>query len=127
MNGAKAPTLDQLIEEYKSLPQFCENVNYSDEAAIKKNNQSVKRMIKIVKAIVKNYGGSGIHKLKPLLDIDAHKTNLWIATHLLEEVEVDEALEEKALDVIKRVSATDPLLKVSYDHWLKLYFGTAEN
>ena len=123
MNATKAPSLDQLIEEYKSLPQFCENINYSDEASIKKNNQSVKRMIKIVKTGVKTFGGHGIHKLQPLLDIEEHKTNLWIATHLLEEVEVDQALEEKALAIIKRVSATDPLLKISYDHWLKMYMG----
>jgi hypothetical protein len=86
MNSSKAPTLDQLVEEYKSLPQFCNNVNYSDEAAIKKNNQAVKRMIKIVRAITSKFGPTGIHKLKPLLDIEEHKTNLWIATHLLEAI-----------------------------------------
>ena len=123
MNANKAPTLDQLIEEYKNLPQFCDNVNYADEAAIKKNNQSVKRMIKIVKAVVSKFGAGGVHKLKPLLDVEEHKTNLWIATHLLESVEVDQELEEKAIAIIKRVSAKDPLLKISYDHWLKMYFG----
>ena len=61
MNPIKTPTLDQLIEEYKSLPQHCNNVNYSDAAAIKKNNQSVKRMIKIVKTVVNKFGGTGIH------------------------------------------------------------------
>ena len=75
MNASKAPTLDQLIEEYKNLPQFCDNVNYADEAAIKKNNQSVKRMIKIVKAVVSKFGAGGVHKLKPLLYIEEHKTN----------------------------------------------------
>ena len=57
------------------------------------------------------------------LDVEEHKTNLWIATHLLESVEVDQELEEKAIAIIKRVSAKDPLLKISYDHWLKMYFG----
>lgn len=123
MNSDKAPSLEQLIEEYKNLPQFCDNVNYADEAAIKKNNQSVKRMIKIVKAIATKFGVGGVHKFKLLLDIEEYKTNLWAATHLLEAVEVDQDLEEKALAIIKRVSAADPLLKISYDHWLKMYFG----
>jgi hypothetical protein len=123
MDSSKAPTLDQLIQEYKTLPQFCDQVNYSDEASIKKNNHAVKRMAKIVSTINSKFGPAGLHKLKPLLDIDEHKTNLWIATHLLEKADVDQQIEEKALAIIKRVSATDPLLKVGYEHWLKLYFG----
>jgi hypothetical protein len=123
MKPSKAPSLDELVSEYRGLPQFCENVNYADEAAIKKNNHSVKRMIKIVKSVHKNFGIAGVQKLKPLLDIEEHKTNLWIATHLLEEVDVDQQLEEKALAIIRRVSATDPVLKVGYEHWLKMYLG----
>lgn len=123
MDANKAPSLAQLIEEYKTLPQFCDQLNYSDEAAIKKNNHSVKRMRKIVGIINSKYGAGGIHKLKPLLDIEEHKTNLWIATHLLEAADVDEPLEQKALEIINRVSATDPMLKIGYEHWMKLYLG----
>ena len=123
MNPSKAPTLNELVEEYKTLPQFCANVNYADAVAIKKNNQAVKRMIKIVKTIISKFGTAGIHKLEPLLDIEEHRTNLWIATHLLEATEVDQPLEEKALSIIRRVSASDPLLKMGYEHWLKLYLG----
>lgn len=112
-------TLEDLITEYTTLPKFCDNVNYSDKKAVEKNNKSIKRMYEIVETIKSSYGEVGTSKLIGLLDIEDHRTNLWIATHLLERVAIDKKTEEKSLEIIKKVSATDKLLHLGYIQWLK--------
>ena len=113
--------LKDLIEEYKTLTRLCDNMDHGDKKAVKKNNTSVDRMYKIVEIVKDNFGEEGIGKLKELLGIQEYKTNLWIATHLLEKVEVDKKTELKSLEIIKRISATDELLKLGYGHWLLDY------
>ena len=114
-------TLDELIEEYRSLPQFCDNIDYGDKQAVKKNNKSVDRMDKIVETIRDKFKEDGLNKLKTLLDIEEHKTNLWIATHLLEKVNVDKETEEKSLEIIKRISSTNELMELGFRSWLEEY------
>jgi hypothetical protein len=114
--------LDKLIQEYKSLPQFCgDNVDYGDKKAVKKNNRSMDRMRKIVETIKDKFGKQGIDKLTALLDIEDHKTNLSIATNLLNQIDVDAETEAKALEVIRRVSLTDELLNLGFKMWLEDY------
>ena len=113
---------DKLIEEYKRLPQFCgDNVDYGDKKAVKKNNKSMDRMSKIVETIKDKFGKRGIDKLTALLDIEDHKTNLFIATNLLNQIDVDAETEARALEVIRRVSSTDELLKLGFKMWLEDY------
>jgi len=86
----KIDQLDKIIEEYKSLAQFCgDNVDCADKNAVKKNNRSMDRMSKIVETIKDKFGKEGINKLAALLDTEDHKTNLCIATNLLEQINVD--------------------------------------
>ena len=114
--------LDRLIAEYKSLPQFCgDNVDYADKKAVKKNNRAMDRMSKIVETIKDKFGKEGINKLTALLDIEDHKTNLCIATDLLNQADVDAKTEAKALEVIRRVSSTDDLLSLGFKVWLENY------
>jgi hypothetical protein len=111
-------TAEQLVNEYKNLPRDCYNVNYSDESAIKKNNAAVKRMVKIVQTLQKQFGSNGISKLKPLLDIDDWRTNLWVATHLLEKATLDDETENKALAIIESFANSDDIQAASYRQWL---------
>ncbi|WKZ60448.1 MAG: hypothetical protein QY309_03015 [Cyclobacteriaceae bacterium] len=112
-------TADELIEEYKTLPRSCYNVDYSDKKALKKNNYSVTRMYQIVEIIKNKFGAEGIGKLKPLLDITDFQTNLWIATHLLEKVPLDNETEKKALSIIEKVASGDDVLALGYQFWMK--------
>ncbi len=78
-------------------------------------------MRKIVEIIKDKFGKQGIDKLTALLDIEDHKTNLSIATNLLNQVEVDAETEAKALEIIRRVSSTDELLNLGFKVWLEDY------
>ena len=86
-------TIEELIEEYKGLPKNCYQIDYSNKKALKKNNTSVKRMYEIVETINKEFGEDGVSKLTALLDREDFRTNLWIATQLLEKVALDKATE----------------------------------
>ena len=111
--------IDDLIEEYKKLPRYCYAIDYNDKNAVEKNNKSVKRMYQIVETINIEFGIEGIQKLKPLLDIVDFRTNIWIATHLIEKVSLDKETENKALDIIKKVAEGNDLSALGYQYWLR--------
>jgi hypothetical protein len=114
-------TVEELVNEYRELPKNCYDVDYSSPDAIKLNNDSVKRMYKIVQQLNKEFGAKGIEKIKPLLDVTTHRTNLWIAVHLLEKGNPDQETEKKALGIIERFSNGDDLLAAGYKSWLKAW------
>lgn len=111
-------TADELVEEYKTLPRNCFQIDYGDKIALKKNNDSVTRMYQIVDTIKNEFGTDGILKLKPLLDVIEFQTNLWIATHLLEKITLDDQTEKKALSIIEKVAAGDDTLALGYRYWM---------
>lgn len=112
-------TADELIEEYKTLSRNCYQVDYGDKKAVKRNNQSVTRMYQIIETLKNEFGTEGIAKLKPLLDITDSKTDLWIATHLLEKVSLDNETEKKALSIIEKMAGGDDVLALGYQYWIK--------
>ncbi len=112
-------TADELIEEYKGLTRNCYQIDYGDENAVKKNNDSATRMYQIIETINNEFGTEGILKLKPLLDIVDFQTDLWTATHLLEKVTLDKETEKKALSIIEKVAAGDDGLALGYQYWMK--------
>jgi hypothetical protein len=114
-------TAEDLINEYKTLPKNCYEIDYSNRDAIKLNNDSVKRMYKIVQQLNKEFGAKGIEKIKPLLDVTDYRTNLWLATHLLEKAKPDPETETKALGIIEKFSNGNDLLAAGYKSWLKAW------
>jgi hypothetical protein len=114
-------TAEELINEYKTLPKNCYEVDYGNPSAIKLNNDSVKRMYKIVQQLNKEFGVKGIEKINPLLDVTNYRTNLWLATHLLEKAKPDQETEKKALAIIERFANGDDLLAAGYKSWLKAW------
>lgn len=78
-------------------------------------------MYQIVETINIQFGTDGIQKLKPLLDIADLRTNLWIATHLLEKVSLDKETENKALDIIKKAAEGNDLSALGYQYWLRAW------
>lgn len=111
-------TADELIEEYKRLLENCYQVNYADKKALRRNNDSVERMYRIIE-LLKAEGNEEISKFKKLLDIEDYRTNLWAATHLLEKVNLDEDTEIKALEIIKKAAMGDDVLGQGYKYWLR--------
>ena len=85
--------IDKLIDEYKNLPKICEQTDYANKISVKANNKAVSQMYKIVDLL--NQDSIGFVKFKELLDITEYKTNLWVATHILEKMNPDKDTERK--------------------------------
>jgi hypothetical protein len=119
-------TIEKLIDEYRELARNCYQVDFSDRKAVKKNNDSVTRMYTIVDRVIKEFGSDGISKLKTLLDIEDHHTNVWIATHLLENITLEKTTEDKALGIIEKVASGDDVMALGYQYWIKGWKSTRE-
>lgn len=114
-------TVDDLVNEYKLLPKNCYEIDYSNPDAIKLNNDSVKRMYKIVQQLNRDFGPKGIEKIKPLMEVTDYRTNLWLAVHLLEKAKLDQGTEIKALEIVEQFSNEDDILAAGYKSWLKAW------
>ena len=111
-------TIDDLVEEYKGLTKNCYQVDYSNKKALKKNNDSVKRMYEIIETVKNEFAADGILELASLLDDENYRTNLWIATQLLENVTLDKQTEEKAFRIVEKVAKGDDILALGYRYWI---------
>ncbi len=111
--------IDNLIEEYRNLPKICAKIDYADKKSVKANNKAVSRMYKIVDLL--NQDSIGFARFKELLDINEYKTNLWVATHILEKMNPEKDTERKALNIIQDAAAGNDILALGYQTWLKNY------
>lgn len=110
-------TIDKLIEEYKEMTSICNQIDYSYKKAVNKNNKAVDKMYQIVNTINSEFGENGFREFSKLIDITKDKTNLWASVHMLEKMQVDNLIEQKALEIIKE-EAKD---SIGMEYWLKQY------
>ena len=108
---------DKLIEEYKKLPQICEQIDYSDKKSVRANKKAVKRMYEIVGLI--SISDSARLEFIKLLDIKDYKIDLWSATHIIEKLNPDITIKQKALSIIEEVAKGEDSLAFGYQMWLK--------
>lgn len=114
-------TFDELIIEYKNCIKVTSTTNYSDINSVKKSNKAVNRMIEISKLIDLNYS-SRINDFAELLKCNDIKTDLWVAHHMLENMNYTRELEQKALDIIIKYSKEDSVDGLGNSIWLKEWY-----
>ncbi|WP_339622862.1 hypothetical protein [uncultured Winogradskyella sp.] len=113
--------IENLKEKYLNLTKICAETDYADKKSVRKNNSSVNEMYKIIELISKNDNGIEIQKFAELLTVEENRTNLWVATHMLEKLNVDKKTEQKALKIIKRVANGNGTEAIGYKSWLTDY------
>ena len=111
--------LGDLIDEYKSLPKICNQIDYSNKSSVIKNNKAVDRMYKIVDTINLHFGKDGVEQFQKLLDIKDSKINVWAATHLLEKLNPDKKNTLKALKIIEQIAKGKDIEALGFSYWLK--------
>lgn len=109
--------IDELINEYQEMTFICSQIDYADMKSVKRNNKAVDRMSEIMNMISTKYGEDGVQQISKLLDVKINRTNIWAAVQILEKLSVDEATENKALDVIRKDAETS----IGMQYWLKDY------
>ena len=108
----------ELIEEYKILTGICASTDYADKASVKRHNNSVRKMYKIVETIGKGKTEVTIEQFSELLEVTKQRTNLWAAVQLLERVSVNNETKEKALAIIRKAAAGDSAEAMGFQFWL---------
>ena len=78
-------------------------------------------MNKIVELISKNDNRIEIQKFSELLTIQDNRTNLWVAIHILQKLNVDKKTEQQALNIIKKIANGNGADAMGYKSWLSDY------
>lgn len=112
-------TIDELINEYKTLPKICFQTDYSNKKSVRANNKAVTRMYEIVETINKKFDIIGTEQFQKLLDTTDYKTNIWVAIHLLEKLEPDQINKTKALSIINQIAKSNDPDAFAFNQWLK--------
>jgi hypothetical protein len=96
--------IENLKERYLKLTKICAETDYADKKSVRKNNSAVNEMCKILESISESENQTDIQKFAKLLNVEENRTNLWVATQMLEKLNVDKRTEQKALKIIKNVA-----------------------
>ncbi len=113
--------LEQLIKEYKEQSRICANTDYSSVDSVQSHNNAVDRMDEIASTVHSQFGLEGLTRFSSLLDISDNETNVWVAVHMLEKMNLDPQTKEKALSVIEKVANEDTARGLGIRYWLKDY------
>ena len=114
-------TLKELIDEYKTLPNICLQIDYSDKKSVSANNKAVDRMYQIVSILHLEFHQEGLEAFQKLLDINENEINIWAATHLLEKLNPDKINEDKALKIIEKIVLGSSIEARGYSYWIKAW------
>ncbi|WP_407556361.1 hypothetical protein [Winogradskyella sp. 4-2091] len=113
--------IDELKTEYLNLTKICAEIDYSDKKSVKRNNSAVTKMYKIVHLLSENNNETEILNFSELLNVEENKTNLWVATQILEKLNVDKKTEQNALKIIKKVADGNGTQAMGFQIWLSEY------
>ncbi|MEO9257084.1 MAG: hypothetical protein ABI207_01810 [Crocinitomicaceae bacterium] len=110
-----------LIQEYLVLTKTCASTDFGNKKSVRLHNKSVDRMYEIVEKIGYEKTTETIEDFTNLLDVADNKTNIWVATHLLERIPVDKKAEGKALNIIQQVASGESTESMGFKIWLENY------
>ena len=110
-----------LIDEYLQMTKICLATDYSDKSSVRKHNKSVNKMYEIAEKIGDVNTEESIKDFIALLEVSENNTNIWASTHLLERIQVDKHIEERALKIIEVVSNSDSAEALGLKMWLEEY------
>ena len=113
--------IENLKERYLKLTKICAETDYADKKSVRINNSAVNEMYKILESISEFENQADIQKFAELLNIEENRTNLWVATQMLEKLSVDKKTEQKALKLIKKVANGNGTEAMGFQSWLSEY------
>ena len=113
--------IEELKTEYLNLTKICAEIDYSDKKSVKRNNSAVTKMYKIINLLSESNNETEILNFAELLTVEQNKTNLWVATQMLEKLNVDKKTEQNALKIIKKIAEGNGTQAMGFQIWLSEY------
>lgn len=111
--------MKNLLEQYKALTSDCAQIANDGMIAVKKHNQCVDQMYKIIDTIGKSNQASRQDILKDLLNDSENNTQLWAACQILERLEVQNPIKQQALVIIQKEAKGRSAQAMGYRAWLE--------
>lgn len=108
---------DKLINEYIENAKIQLNIEYGDKNSVKRGNKAIEKMIKISKKINVEFS-ERIIDFSKLLEMKEDRIDIWVAHHLLENMNYTKEIERKAISVIERYSKEDSIEGLGNRMWL---------
>jgi hypothetical protein len=108
--------VENLISEYVSCCEICEQTDYQNQPSVKKHNQSVNRMYEIIKAI-SLLGDNAISKLTELLNHPV--ASKWLAHHLIEQLNITNELKQRCINTIRQLAKDNSPEGLGEKMWLE--------
>jgi hypothetical protein len=110
--------MHEMIEEYRQCASICATTDYGDKKAVRRHNQAVDKMYRIVETAAKQ-GSAAVSVLIPLLE--EPPCAKWLAHQLLEKTETDPETELKCLAIIEALSKGEGPGALGEQYWLRDY------
>jgi len=113
--------IENLKERYLELTKTCAETDFADKKSVRKNNSAVNEMYTIIDLISESENQVEIQNFAELLNVKENRTNLWAAAQMLEKLNVDQKIEQKALNIIKNVANGNGTEAMGFQSWLSEY------
>jgi hypothetical protein len=113
--------IENIKERYLKLAKICDETDYADKKSVRKNNSAVNEMYKIIDLISESENQFEIKSFAELLNVENNRTNLWVATQMLEKLNVDQKTEQPALKIIKNVATGNGTETMGFQSWISEY------
>jgi hypothetical protein len=110
--------LEQLLDKYRQNARIHYEVGFRDKASVRKGNRAASQMIRIAQQVEEEFSG-GVDAFAGLLVERDYKIDCWAAFHLIEQMNISQQLQQKALAVIERYARSDDIDAAGIQLWLK--------
>jgi hypothetical protein len=108
----------QLIQEYVDLAVFHGSANSLGSVEVETLNKAAKRMLKIAEKVS---GLSGTQEFSKLLEHPNFSVRSWAAFNLIERMDSDQTVIDRALAVIRKVAKSETVTAIGAELWLQNY------
>ena len=110
--------MKELLNRYKELALIHASIDYGDPQSVRTGNSAVDEMISISRDI-SQMGQPGLEAFASLLDVSTNRTDLWAAHHILEHMDFNETLKQRALAIIRENAKGQSADALGQRMWLK--------
>jgi predicted urease superfamily metal-dependent hydrolase len=115
-------SFEELMDEYLNGINIISQIDYGNRSSVKKCNRVVDKMINISKCINEDYL-SRIYEFAELLTRHDLRIDVWVAHHILENMDYPSDLDNKAVEVIIKYSKEDSVEglgeRIGLEQWYK--------
>jgi hypothetical protein len=110
--------IKKLVTRYREFAGVHANTDFGDARSVKRANDAADKML-LIALEVSRFGELGLVAFAGLLDDPTDKAEVWAAHHILERMNPDELLAQRALRVIEDYSTSDGLDADGEKLWLE--------